>query len=397
MKNSPVNQQHGESYDDWKYRLLIGKKNKEYDITWREITTRLGLSCSPNYTRNVASAITSYDEYLKKKHPGKENYTDKIDNIDNKIFELKKQKNKMYDQRRMLNTELRNISRTEHLEAEMKKAVKELGKMRPLDIKFENFCGTPEKEAVLLISDWHVGMVTDNFSNVYNTAVFKERVEKLTETTISNMYQQRVNKINIFSLGDIVNGLIHVTTRINNEEDIVHQCMIAGETLAEMLATFSSFFEVNVFWARGNHERVTPRRQESITRESFSDMILWFLKARLQYNERINFIENKMNDEIITAEILGNKIIACHGHKEKLNKALENLSLMLKIFPDYIFLGHFHSSAEREIQGAEVIVNGSLCGTDDFAVSIRKTAHASQKLLFFTKEGRICTYNIRLD
>lgn len=397
MKNSPVNQQAGESYDDWKYRLLIGKKNKKYDITWREIAIRLGLTCSPNYARNFASAISAYDEYLKKKHQDGESHADNFDKLDNKIFELQKQKNKMYDQKRMLNTELRNISRTEHLENEMKKAVLTLEKKRPLNIEFKDIKGDSAKEAVLLLSDWHVGMVTDNFQNTYNNTVLRQRVEKLIVSTVSYMHQQGARKINVFSLGDIVNGLIHVTTRINNEEDIVHQCMIAGETLAEMLATLSSFFEVNVFWARGNHERMTPKRQESITRESFSDMILWYLKARLEYNNRIMFVENTMNDEIITTKILGNQIIACHGHKEKLNKTLENLSLMLKIFPDYIFLGHFHSSAEREIQGAEVIVNGSLCGTDDFAVSIRRTAHASQKLLFFSEEGRICTYNIRLD
>ena len=93
---------------------------------------------------------------------------------------------------------------------------------------------------------------------------------------------------------------------------------------------------------------------------------------------------------------MGNTIFAVHGHKDKPAGAVQNLSLLLKQFPDMVLMGHFHSTAEREIQGAEVIVNGSLCGTDDYAMSLRRTSHSTQKLLIIDHEGRQCTYNIRL-
>ena len=93
---------------------------------------------------------------------------------------------------------------------------------------------------------------------------------------------------------------------------------------------------------------------------------------------------------------MGQTIFAAHGHKDKPATAVEHLSLLLKTFPDMVLLGHYHSAAEREIQGAEVIVNGSLCGTDDYAMSLRRTSKPSQKLLVINREGRLCTYNITL-
>ena len=112
--------------------------------------------------------------------------------------------------------------------------------------------------------------------------------------------------------------------------------------------------------------------------------------------ENIKLIDNEVDDEIIMADICGNKIFAVHGHKDKVNTCIPNLSLLLKTFPDYVFMGHYHSNAESEINGAEVIVNSSLCGTDDFAVSLRRSSHPAQKFIVFDKKGRVCTYDVRL-
>jgi predicted phosphodiesterase len=125
-------------------------------------------------------------------------------------------------------------------------------------------------------------------------------------------------------------------------------------------------------------------------------MILWYIKARMEGRQGLKFCKNEIDDEIIVTNILGNTIFAAHGHKDKPAKAVEQLSLLLRKFPDMVLLGHFHSAAEREVQGAELIVNGSLCGTDSYAFNLRKTSHPSQKFIVLSKQGRECTYNLRL-
>ena len=71
--------------------------------------------------------------------------------------------------------------------------------------------------------------------------------------------------------------------------------------------------------------------------------------------------------------------------------------MLLKTFPDYVFMGHYHSHAEIESHGAEVIVNASLCGSDDYAISLRMSSHPAQKFIIFNEKGRVCTYEIRLS
>ena len=140
-----------------------------------------------------------------------------------------------------------------------------------------------------------------------------------------------------------------------------------------------------------------PDKKESLTKESFFDFIPWYLESRLEGIENVEFVDSNLDDEIVYASIMGNDIFAVHGHRDKLNTAIQNLSLLYHIFPDYVFMGHFHHAAEKEIQGAEVIVNGSLCGTDDYAVSLRRMSKPSQKLIIFDGKGRLCTYNLRLS
>lgn len=400
LKEREYNQRPGESFEAWKYRLILGKKDGEVELSWTDICNTLGLNCGQEYIRKIAMGIYEYRNYLRQQHEDEELSDSELNSIGKaEAAEMRSRMTKMQmqDQKRMVNRDLREWARAEHLQETIAKAIQNLNTEKPLVVKKRHINKDAKNEGALLLSDWHVGMVTDNAVNKFNKVIFKQRIEKLMQDTIENAKRHDIKKLHVFSLGDLANGLIHVTTRINNEEDIVQQCITVAETLSEMLMEFSESFDVNFYWSRGNHERVSANKKESVCRESFSDLILWFLKARLANLDGITICENKMDDEIIITDICGQTCLAVHGHKDKPARSLQNLALLLKIFPDYIFMGHFHSNAERDIQGAEVIVNGSLCGTDDYAMSLRRTSIPSQKFMVFNSDGRLCTYNIRLD
>ena len=399
LLDKAYNQQVGETYDDWKYRLILGKRDGNVSLSWAEICTLLNLSCSSEHIRKIALGVAEYRDFLKEKNQNSlsEVPQSSIDAIDDKRFELQRQKMQMQDQKRELNKKLREWARADHIQQEIVKAIKNLKPLAP----HKCHCHTGEEistnEGVLLLSDWHVGQFTMNFNNSFNDVILEARVRQLEDKVIEYGKLHNVCRMHVFALGDFINGLIHVTTRINNTENVIQQCMHASELLCDVISTLSENFEdVSVYFARGNHDRVSANMKESVTAESFFDIIQWYLAARLEGIENVHFIENTVDSEIATATICGQKIFAVHGHKDKPAKAVQNLSLMLHEIPDYVFMGHFHSAAEREVQGAEIIVNSSLCGTDDYAVSIRKYSKPAQKFMIFNDGGRLCTYNIQL-
>lgn len=272
--------------------------------------------------------------------------------------------------------------------------VEAISKIEPLKYEFKDL-QSGESEAVLLLSDWHRGQVSDNFFNKFNNEIFDERVEKLMNKTREYCLLNNIKTIHILTLGDMINGGIHVQTRIESQENLIEQTIGVTEALSHLFNNLSQEFNLELYFCRGNHDRVTPSKEEAMNGESFSDIIPWFLKERLKGNDRIHFNENTVDDEIITANVCGQRIIGVHGHKDNFNKAIDNLALFTKQIPDYIVMGHFHHSREADLKGVEMIINPSLCGSDRYAVDSRKFSKAGQKLLMLNKEdGRYATYFI---
>ena len=393
------NQLPEETETDWYYRIIFGKVNKEVKMSWNDICLMLGLSCSGEYLRKIAYGIKAYADYLdarnEESRAAGRNQT-LFDELEEKKMALEREKMRMQDQRRELKKQLRMWSRAQHVQEEIAKAIEKNIDLPVLHTKNpKKEIGT--QEGVLLLSDWHIGQYSKNFTNTFNSVEFEKRIQKLVDKTIEYGHQNHIKKLHVFSLGDFINGLIHVTTRIDNTEDVIHQSMRAAETLCRILGRLSEEFEiVNTYFARGNHDRVTANKKESIAKESFFDIIPWYCQARLEGIDNIKLIHNEYDDEIVVTDICGYKVFAVHGHRDKMSSVVQNLSTMLKIIPDFVFMGHFHHGAESEINGAEVVVNGSLCGTDEYALNLRRTAKAMQKFMVFNEEGRLCTYDINV-
>ena len=269
-----------------------------------------------------------------------------------------------------------------------------ISKLEPLKYEFKKLA-TGESEAVLLISDWHKGQVSDNFFNKFNDEIFHQRVEHLMNKTREYCKLNNIKTIHIMTLGDMINGGIHVQTRIESQENLIEQTIGVTEALSHLFNNLSQEFNLELYFCRGNHDRVTPSKEEAMNGESFNDIIPWFLKERLKGNERIHFNKNIVDDEIIVVKVCEQIIIGVHGHKDNYNRAIDNLALFTKQIPNYIVMGHFHHSREADLKGVEMIVNPSLCGSDQYAVDGRKFSKAGQKLLMLNKdEGRYATYFI---
>ena len=386
--NAELNQYANETELDWRYRLILTKAKRELPgVTWQDVADTLGLEYGGENLRKMGKGILAYDEYLKSRSACSADDTEE--------FVLRREKMRLQDQKRELNKNLREWARAEHIIEEIKGAIQESAAFRIPELP-ESTDGKGGQEAVLLLSDWHYGMVTNNATNTFNSKIFKDRLAELIKQTKERCRQHDIHKIHVMALGDLVHGIIHVTARVQSEEDVVRQSMHVAESIVQLLISLREEMNIELYWSRGNHDRIHANLKESIARESFADLILWYVKARIEGTDGITIHENKLDDEIIQAKICGHYVCAVHGHRDKPARAVRNMVAMTRILPDYVFLGHFHNSAEREIDGAEVIVNGSLCGTDDYAASLRLTGKPAQKLMVFSERGRECTYNLIL-
>lgn len=384
--------------EDWRYRILVSKANKRCKLSWTTVRDLLCLDCSVDHLRHRAYGMAAADAYNNNRdkeaqEAGRTNAS--LSEFEEQKAAIKREKMRLSDQKRELNKLLREWARAEHIQDTIKDAVYAAQSVIPT-ITPKNSATKNATEAALLLSDWHIGMTTSNMNNIFNESVAADRVSELTAKTIEYIRNHNVTKLHVYLLGDLVNGLIHVTTRINNEENVIKQTMYAAELIVNMLTEILHEVPVHIYCARGNHDRVSANKKESLAGESFFDLLPWYLKAKFALQTNLTIHTNKYDSEIIVNKILDHTIFAVHGHQDKPSTVVQNMTQLLHMFPDYIFMGHYHSSAEREVAGAEVIVNSSLCGQDDYATSLRRTSKPAQKLLIFNNQGLLCQYKINL-
>ena len=247
----------------------------------------------------------------------------------------------------------------------------------------------------LLLSDLHKGMVTKNHWNTYNDEVFYQRLNQLTQETLEYQKLTNTKEIHVFELGDVISGVIHRLTKLAETENAVVSTQKVAEALAELLSVLANNFDhVHYYNVKGNHDRVSARKEEEVRTESFHDFIVWYMQVRLEKFENITFHNNDLDSEVIVAEILGNTYYGVHGHLDGIGKVVQDMTLMFAKKPKAVFAGHINKNFENEIHGVDLIVNGSFGGVDDYAKDARLTGKAHQKLLWLTEKGRKATFYI---
>ena len=312
---------------------------------------------------------------------------DSFTEIEKKKGELYKEQQKNRDIYNTYRATLRNDARIDSLKDAIRSTVDSLKELPTFE--FDKIKHDNNVEAILLFSDLHIGVNCDNFYNKYNTTIAKERLERLAINTFEYCKQFRVFKLSILDLGDEISGNIHLTSRINQQCDVIDQVMIAGEYISQFLNYLSqSGIIITYRSVSDNHSRVTANYKEHIETENFNRLILWYLKERLK-DTKVEFIDDNLDYSIGKLKVHDKNIIYVHGHLDKVNTAFQNFVGATKEYVDYVLLGHYHSGSQKIIQNCNVIVNGSIVGTEQYALSKRLFTEPSQKLLIFDKDNLV--------
>jgi predicted phosphodiesterase len=123
--------------------------------------------------------------------------------------------------------------------------------------------------------------------------------------------------------------------------------------------------------------------------ESLARIIPWHLKFRFENDDRVNINTNLIDDDIMAFKVFDGKYVVggVHGHKDKPGKVVENLTLMTKINFDLILSAHFHHFSADEQNETLVVSNGTLMGTDKYALDLRLHSKPSQNIILIDEKS----------
>ena len=288
----------------------------------------------------------------------------------------------MRDQKREFSAIIRRQARLEHLEDCVKETIKQYEPIKLPEITSNN---NDKKEAMIAISDWHIGMKFEGRFNTFNHSIAEERINKVKKKTSDVIDKENINRLHIANLGDMISGGIHVSTRVQAEEDVIQQVIRASEYLKDFIKTFlDKGIEVEYYHIIGNHGRYQANKSEVAgIEENFEKLIFTILETA--FSQYKNFRSQQCKDGLIETEIASKKIILNHGDYDKNTNAAMRLPQLFGYVPDYIISGHIHHSVSKDFGVTEHIVNPSLIGADDYATGGRFGGKPGQKLILFNE------------
>ena len=397
----------GESLFDWHKRLIYGKLVDKTlaDMDYSELAELVyGQPYSSDVARRMLYGSRRTLELLDEERVSEIEDADMAAEIDMKVIELQKERQRFFDQRREYKKLVSHDGRLDNIRDALVSAAEDLNNTVGViydDPKFtDRRCG--ESEAVMVFSDWHYGMVADNIFNTYNTEICRKRVRTTVQRAIDRIILHNCRKLHIVILGDLFHGAIHTSARVASEELVCDQIMQVAEILAQSIQLLATVVgSVDVYMTYGNHGRTVANKKDNIHRDNIERLIPWWLEQRLKDNPDIHVAEDS-GTEYIVISAAGHDICATHGDLDSVKSSPRLIpSLFFKQFGrniEYILLGDKHHVESFGELGVTAMLCGSLCGTDDYANDKRLFSEPSQLLLIVDKENGVdAEYRIKCE
>ena len=394
-----------ENESQYIWRVGQAKDSGLIDSTWEELTPILNMQCgireedfrgSSAWRKRYRVMQQAWDDVFSNNKFSDEH----VVAIKEQTDELYKAKRQLWDQRREYNRMLTSDARADHLAEKLIEAAN-LVPLKDYSNIFTFKNNTSYEEAVLCLSDWHYGQVSNNIWNEYNVEICLQRVSKLFDKVSNALIEHNIGTLHVVLLGDFVNGAIHTGCRVASEENTCDQLMHVSEVLANFINSLSVYVDnVNVYSTYGNHARTIQNKNDSIHSDNMERVIPWWLKQRLNDNHKVNVVDSEYY-EFIYLNVCGYNVVCTHGDIDRLKDlGVVVNSLFSKKYGvtiDYTFSGDKHHLESFEQFGVESALVGSLCGADEYANNKRLYSNPMQTLCIFTPDdGKLCSYNIKL-
>lgn len=360
--------------------------------SWKEvadiINKELGYSKGESAYRKMYQSFQKIFETIQ---PQKIN-EEILDELAYQKMELRKEKQKLFDERAAYNEMCRKAARGEEIQELL---INQINSELP-QLKFEvQRKQKTEKDLLVSLNDIHYGAVVSNSWNKYSPEIFEIMLAYYLNRIHDIAEYHEAENCYVWMNGDAINGSIHETSKITNKEVVTKQIMHVSELIANFLFELSKMFN-NVYFVgiAGNHSRLEKKESAPID-ERMDDLIEWYAKARLSNIKNVHFDSYVFVDPTMYLfNIRGLNYLGVHGDYDKKSDNIQALRTMAGVDIYAVLLGHMHHNATETVQGIKKIMAGSFLGMDDYCVQHRIYGEPEQMVCVVNNEGILCHYDI---
>lgn len=393
-----IEQRENESKLDYHRRLVYGKLVDKTlaDIDYSELSELVyGQPYSSDVARRMLYGSRKTLELLDEERVSQSGGSDIMAELDEKMVELRKERQKFYDMRNAFNKVIRERSRQEELNEILVSAVQS-GELPELSYE-RHYIEASDNDLLCSLNDMHYGVDIHNAWNTYNPEVCREMMCAYLDKILQIAERHGSENCYVFNNGDTISGKIHLTIQIANKENVIEQVKGASELIAEFLAELSKHFKtVTYVSVAGNHSRLDTKENSPLD-ERMDDLIGWYLSARLQNFDNIVIGgANNIDSTMYLLDIRGKAYLGVHGDFDGSMTKIASLQAMARC-PIYAVLsGHLHHNRVDEVQGVKTVMAGSFLGMDDFCIQKRIYGRPEQMVCVCDETGIVCHYDIPL-
>ena len=273
--------------------------------------------------------------------------------------------------------------------------------------------GRREVVPVIVASDWHieetVTAAITNGLNEYNLDIAQESVKQFFSKSCDKINEAKEHKevktVVVALLGDIINGVLRAEDLESNQTSSVDALTLARSLIYSGIKALvrASGCNIRVICCVGNHGRLTEKIHFSNqVHQSLEYLLYKTLERDFRDYEKVTFVVSEA--PYVIQPIFGVRVRFHHGHSIKFHGGIGGIAVpvLRKIAQmntieeaDLDVIGHFHTSQ----MFSNVIVNGSLVGSNGFSMSLG-LPHDIPKQTYFeidSKYGRTVVAPICID
>lgn len=394
----------GETDQELIYRIC---SDKDKIGTWDDVKSVLNKLLNKTYGESVyRKSYQSFNKMMEANRKKFVNSNEQLEAINKQIEELKRERIKLQTSNIERNRIDRSVSRQEMYYEYVGKAITSLPlpEFKPIPVEDEE---NRTIEYLVGLSDLHYGSSFKSENNEYSPDIARDRLVYLTEELIQFIQKNKVSKLKIACLGDVLQGLIHLTDLKINDSTVVKSCVEICRLIAMMLNALSSYTQIEYYHVpSANHTQIRAlgARANELMDEDLEYLIGNYIKDLCRDNKRIEVHLADEGKQYLIIPVNGYDVIAMHGHQIKnLENSIKDISMMRREFTDYLLLGHLHAGKqivahEGCCNDSEILVAGSFVGSDPYSDSLFKGSKASVSIYGFDYVyGHTETYKIILN
>lgn len=394
-----------ETEDEYLFRIGESKRDGLIDLTWEEIADLMNSKFRTDETeyRTESSYRKKFKNYIDAKLMMIKQDVDTNQESELKLRDIEKARVKLRTEKLEYNRWIREGARDELICEHICEAIKSLP---PLEIpKLINLNQNSEKIGILTFADCHYGAefvihgLFGEILNEYSPEIFEQKMWKLLQKTIEIVEKEGFTTINVYDLGDSIDGLLRVSQLMKLRYGVIESTVRYGRFITEWLNELTKYVKVKYQMVKdSNHSqlRLWGQPKNTFKDENMSIIIAEKILDRLTDNPNFEFIQNPTG--YVFDQLVGYNFLCIHGEEKNMSQAIKDFSSVFKVKIDYLIGAHKHHKISENVAVESDVINiPSIIGADDYSMSLHKTSDSGALFLVVKQgEGVAIEYNIKL-